>query len=158
MAFTTENTADVTQRVFPTFPVVIGWGRGSAMRNVGSFNPALLVHGEEGITLDDFVLFQKALFVDMVYLQQDAFDDVDAATPMDRQRLCFNKVYALVTQECDFDDKEAAREYFTRLTGLFKNLNYTRRDSPGFADLEQQIESLAESVRVAIPAEPVTAG
>ncbi len=51
LAFTTENTNDVDQQVFPTFPVVIGWGRGSAMGNIGSFNPALLVHGQQSVTL-----------------------------------------------------------------------------------------------------------
>jgi acyl dehydratase len=51
LAFTTENTANVTQQVFPTFAVVIGWGRGSAMRNIGTFNPAMLVHGEQAVTL-----------------------------------------------------------------------------------------------------------
>ena len=28
LAFTTENTKDVTQQVFPTFPVVMGYGAG----------------------------------------------------------------------------------------------------------------------------------
>jgi acyl dehydratase len=51
LAFTTENTKDVEQLVFPTFPVVIGWGRGSAMGNIGTFNPALLVHGQQAVTL-----------------------------------------------------------------------------------------------------------
>ena len=51
LAFTTENTNGVQQVVFPTFPVVIGWGRGSAMGNIGSFNPALLVHGQQSVTL-----------------------------------------------------------------------------------------------------------
>ncbi len=52
LAFTTENTAGVDQRVFPTFPVVLGWGAGgSAMRSIGSFNPALLVHGQQAVTL-----------------------------------------------------------------------------------------------------------
>jgi acyl dehydratase len=51
LAFTTENTNGVDQRVFPTFPVVIGWGRGSAMRDIGTFNPALLVHGQQAVTL-----------------------------------------------------------------------------------------------------------
>ena len=32
-------------------PVVIGWGKGSAMGNIGSFNPALLVHGQQSVTL-----------------------------------------------------------------------------------------------------------
>ena len=51
LAFTTENTNDVEQQVFPTFPVVIGWGKGSAMGKIGSFNPALLVHGQQSVTL-----------------------------------------------------------------------------------------------------------
>lgn len=51
LAFTTENTSGVDQLVFPTFAVVIGWGQGSAMRGIGSFNPALLVHGEQRVTL-----------------------------------------------------------------------------------------------------------
>jgi acyl dehydratase len=51
LAFTTENSADITQAVFPTFPVVIGYGRGSAMGKIGTFNPAMLVHGQQAITL-----------------------------------------------------------------------------------------------------------
>ncbi|MEM9515507.1 MAG: MaoC/PaaZ C-terminal domain-containing protein [Actinomycetota bacterium] len=51
LPFTTENTNDVEQQVLPTFPVVIGWGRGSAMGNIGTFNPALLVHGQQAVTL-----------------------------------------------------------------------------------------------------------
>ena len=51
LTFTTENTNGVEQQVFPTFPVVIGWGRGSALGNIGSFNPALLVHGQQSVTL-----------------------------------------------------------------------------------------------------------
>ena len=50
LAFTTENTAGVDQQVFPTFPVVIPGG-GGAMRDIGTFNPAMLVHGEQRVTL-----------------------------------------------------------------------------------------------------------
>jgi len=51
LAYSTENTKDVDQQVLPTFPVVVGWGRGSAMGSIGSFNPALLVHGSQAVTL-----------------------------------------------------------------------------------------------------------
>lgn len=51
LAFTSENTNGVDQQVFPTFPVVVGWGRGSAMNTIGTFNPALLVHGQQSVTL-----------------------------------------------------------------------------------------------------------
>lgn len=51
LAYTSENTSGVDQQVFPTFAVVVGWGAGSAMRNIGTFNPAMLVHGQQAITL-----------------------------------------------------------------------------------------------------------
>lgn len=52
LPFTTENTKDTTQRVFPTFAVIIGGG-GTPMSKIGSFNPALMVHGVQGIELLD---------------------------------------------------------------------------------------------------------
>ncbi len=55
LPFTTENTKDVQQVVFPTFAVVAGSGTASAgksaMSEIGSFNFAMLVHGSQAITL-----------------------------------------------------------------------------------------------------------
>jgi len=51
LEFTTENTKDVAQRVLPTMAVVLGVGGTGAMANIGSFNPAMLVHGEQAIEL-----------------------------------------------------------------------------------------------------------
>lgn len=52
LSFTTENTKDTPQRVLPTFAVIIGGG-GTPFDKIGSFNPALMVHGEQGIELFD---------------------------------------------------------------------------------------------------------
>jgi acyl dehydratase len=52
LAYTTENTRGVDQQVLPTFPVVVGFGRAmGAMAKIGSFNPAMLVHGQQSVTL-----------------------------------------------------------------------------------------------------------
>jgi acyl dehydratase len=52
MVVATENTNGVQQRAFPTMPVILGWGRGeSPMAKIGTFNPALLVHGQQAVTL-----------------------------------------------------------------------------------------------------------
>ena len=50
LAFTTENSRDVTQRTLPTFPVVIVPMGG--LGAIGSFNPVMLVHGEQSVTLE----------------------------------------------------------------------------------------------------------
>jgi acyl dehydratase len=52
LTFTTENTKDTPQRVLPTFAVIIGGG-GAPLKQAGTFNPAMLVHGEQGIELLD---------------------------------------------------------------------------------------------------------
>ncbi|MFD2111077.1 V-type ATP synthase subunit A [Thiorhodococcus fuscus] len=101
------------------------------------------VTGEEGITTEDYVELQKALLLDMVYLQQDAFDAVDASVPLERQRLTFGLLCALIARDERFADKNAAREHFTRLTNLFKNLNYAATDTPDFERLLQEIRAMA---------------
>jgi V/A-type H+-transporting ATPase subunit A len=101
------------------------------------------VTGEEGISTEDYVLYQKSLFLDMVFLQQDAFDAVDAATPIERQQLAFKKVYGLVSRNYNFPDKQKARDYFVKLTGLFKNFNYATPNSPDYSRLLDEIEALA---------------
>ena len=52
LVFTTENSKDIKQAVLPTFAVIIGGGGGGAFGKIGTFNPALLVHGEQGIQLE----------------------------------------------------------------------------------------------------------
>jgi acyl dehydratase len=51
LAFTTENTSEVDQQVLPTMAVVLAVGGAGAFGSIGSFNPAMLVHGEQAITL-----------------------------------------------------------------------------------------------------------
>ena len=51
LAFTTENTRDVTLRALPTMAVIIASGGFGAMAQLGDFNPAMLVHGEQRIEI-----------------------------------------------------------------------------------------------------------
>ncbi len=51
LEFTTENTADTPQQVLPTMAVVLDGPGHAALANIGSFNPAMLVHGEQAIEL-----------------------------------------------------------------------------------------------------------
>ncbi len=106
------------------------------------------VTGEEGVTLEDFVTYQKAVFMDMVFLQQDAFDKVDASVSLARQKMSFSKIYKLVHLDYHFAEKTEVQNYFTRLTGLFKNFNYAEENSPDYFDLLKQIDRLAELMGV----------
>ncbi len=48
LPFVTENSMNVTQRALPTMAVVLADVSG-AFGNIGSFNPAMLVHGEQRV-------------------------------------------------------------------------------------------------------------
>ena len=50
LEYTTENSSGVQQKVLPTFAVIIG-GTAGGFRNIGTFNPAMLVDGCRKITL-----------------------------------------------------------------------------------------------------------
>ncbi|MBI3256540.1 MAG: MaoC family dehydratase N-terminal domain-containing protein, partial [Actinobacteria bacterium] len=51
LAFTTENSKGIDQQVLPTFAVIAAAGGGGALRAIGTFNFAMLVHGEQAVTL-----------------------------------------------------------------------------------------------------------
>ena len=101
------------------------------------------VTGEEGITIEDYVIWQKATLLDMVYLQQDAFDDVDVSVSRERQLESFQLLKGLIQRDYRFRDKDEVRDFFTRITGLYKNLNYSPQDSPEYGRYRGEIENLA---------------
>ena len=102
------------------------------------------VTGEEGITIEDYETWQKSLLLDMVYLQQDAFDEVDACMPRDRQLESFKLVKSLIDRKYQFQDKQEIQKFFTKVTGLYKNLNYTKKESPDYERYSQDILSLVD--------------
>ena len=101
------------------------------------------VAGEEGITLKDYVTYEEAKFLDMVYLQQDAFDLVDVAVPIERQKESFKKIVELVSLDYQFKNQDEVRNYFTRLTGFFKNLNYTQTGTTEYAGILVNINRIS---------------
>lgn len=97
-----------------------------------SIDQMMKVTGEEGITLEDFITYQKAVLVDMVYLQQDAFDSVDAAMPAQRQQASFKMLCAIIRYPFTFESRKEAQAFFTELTALYKNFNYAGPGSDAY--------------------------
>lgn len=100
------------------------------------------VTGEEGISTEDYVIYQKALFLDMVFLQQDAFDKVDVTVSAERQKAMFLLCQRLIDRQYNFTDRAQVNDYFTHLTGLLKNLNYSPADSDDYQKYVAEIETL----------------
>ncbi|WP_210396488.1 V-type ATP synthase subunit A [Motiliproteus sediminis] len=108
-----------------------------------SIQQMMQVTGEEGVTLEDYISYQKGQFLDQVYLQQDAFDPVDVSTSMGRQQKVFKQLRRSLTALPEFETKAQVREYFVQLTNLFRNLNYSAENTPDFRRYWEQIEARA---------------
>ena len=105
------------------------------------------VVGEEGTSTEDFLRYLKSEFVDAVYLQQDAYHDVDGASDAERQRHAFGRVMRVVDADLAFDSRDDARAFFLRLTQAFKDVNRIGMGDERFAPAETRIdEMLAEVV------------
>lgn len=92
------------------------------------------VVGEEGTPLADFILYLKGELFDAVYLQQNAFDPIDAATPADRQQCVFALLEDLLAAPFALNDRDEAREFFQRLRLHLLELNRASWKSETFAE------------------------
>lgn len=118
----------------------------STLRRGSEVNQMMKVVGEEGTSIDDFVVYLKAEYLDSVYLQQDAYHDVDAATSADRQKYMFNHIHDVLKMQMTFEEKDAARQFFQKLTQLTKDWNRTPQDGAEFKTLESRAEDMLAEV------------
>lgn len=103
------------------------------------------VVGEEGTSLDDFVIYLKGNFLDSVYFQQNSFDAVDAAVSPDRQKHVFGIILRILASRFKFKDKDEARAWFNRLRQKFLDYNGSEWKGDRFAALEKELaETVAE--------------
>jgi len=102
------------------------------------------VVGEEGTSLEDYVLYLKSEFLDAVYLQQNSFDPVDNSVSPERQEHIFNLIFKVLGSNLPFKDKEDARVWFYKLRQLFLDYNGTTWKSVEFFDSEKKIEAMIQ--------------
>ena len=120
------------------------------LRSGNDVGQMMKVVGEEGTSLADFVTYLKGEFLDAVYLQQNAFSDIDAATGADRQRVMFDLAEKAMLAEYAFADKAAARKFFQGITQAYIDWNQTAQDAPDYetrrGDIAKKIEEASQNV------------
>ncbi len=118
----------------------------------------LQVSGDDGVSLEEYIVWQKAELLDAVYLQQDAFDDVDASVSLDSQAQALERVERCLGAEVALSDRESVRAWFARLTAVARAFNHERPGTPEYARLMQRFEAtLSEAQRTASATETVSA-
>jgi len=112
------------------------------LREASDVGKMMTVVGEEGIGIDDLVVYLKGEMLDATYLQQNAFDKVDRATSIERQVRDFVLLYRALKKDFSFESKSAARAYFAKLQDAFYQKNYCLEDSEDHQSYLQTIEGL----------------
>lgn len=118
------------------------------LRRGNEVGQMMKVVGEEGTSIEDFLIYLKAEYLDSVYLQQNAFNEVDAACPADRQCYVFERLANILNAEMTFHDKDTARSFFHKLAQTTRDWNSAAFDSDEFKKLEEQLNQQVSEVSV----------
>lgn len=100
--------------------------------------------GDDGVPVEYHVIFWKSEVIDFVILQQDAFDEIDAVTPLERQEDLLNLVIDICHTEFAFDSFLEVMDFFKKLINLCKQMNYAPFKSEKFTEYKKQIAALIE--------------
>ncbi|AFG37703.1 V-type ATP synthase subunit A [Spirochaeta africana] len=100
------------------------------------------VVGEEGTSLNDYIYYQKAEFIDFCYLQQNSFDPVDQAVTTERQERVFDFMEEILRADFNLTDKSEARNFFADLRQKFRDYNGAEWDSDAFHAREKELKQL----------------
>lgn len=100
--------------------------------------------GDDGVPVEYHVIFWKSELIDFVILQQDAFDDIDCNTPLERQKYMLDRVIKICHTDLDFEDFNEVSTFFKTLINYLKQMNYSEFQSDDFKKYQQQYEQLIE--------------
>ncbi len=115
------------------------------LRDGSEVGQMMKVVGEEGTSIEDFVVYLKSEYVDATYLQQNAFDEVDSSNSVERQEYVFGKLLKLLRTKMKFTDQNEARTFFQQLTQTCRDWNGSEFQSDEFKNIEEQMtKKLAE--------------
>ncbi len=104
--------------------------------------------GDDGVPLEYHIIFNKSEVIDFCILQQDAFDRVDASTPLERQQYMVNLILYICTSSFDFDNFEEINTYFKKVINLIKQMNYQEFHNEQFDALEKELRTLLDEKRL----------
>ncbi len=98
--------------------------------------------GDDGVPMSYHEAFWKSELIDFAFLQQDAFDEVDSVSPMERQKYMLDLIIGICGREFGFEDFEACRSFFKQLINILRQMNYSEFQSDKFKEYQQQLSKL----------------
>ena len=88
--------------------------------------------GDDGVPMSYHEAFWKSELIDFAFLQQDAFDAIDAVCPLERQKYMLDLILDICSRNFKFEDYEKCRAYFKELINILRQMNYSEFKSESF--------------------------
>ena len=95
--------------------------------------------GDDGVPMSYHESFWKSELIDFAFLQQDAFDAIDAVSSMDRQKYMLDLILGICERTFNFDNFETCRTFFKQLINILKQMNYSEYQGDKFKEYQQQL-------------------
>mgnify|MGYP003292239625 CR=1 FL=1 len=105
-------------------------------------NEQINILGDDGVPMNYHVSFWKSEMIDFAFLQQDAFDAIDAISPMNRQKYMLNLILEICDRDFDFEDFEKCRDYFKNLINILRQMNYSEFEGENFNKYKSELTKL----------------
>ena len=105
--------------------------------------------GDDGVPVDYHETFWKSEVIDYVILQQDAFDEIDAVTSLERQEEILNLVTEICEIDFKFDNFLDVVDYFKKMINLCKQMNYSEYKSEQYNQYVSEIKAMIEPHKAA---------
>lgn len=102
----------------------------------------IILMGEKGVTDETYIRYQQAELFDAVFLQQDAFHEVDGVTSPDRLRMMFNMAGQIIQSPVAIRGKQEIRSHFNYLRQAFIDWNMMASDDAQFEKQWTKIQNL----------------
>ena len=122
----------------------VDYARGLLIRSA-EINQMMKVVGEEGVSAEDYITYQKGELLDAAYLQQYSYDPIDAACGPERQKRVFAVMYDILTSSFSAEDKKEIRGFFNQLRQLILDWHTIEFETEHFNRQEERIRDFYKS-------------
>ena len=105
-------------------------------------NDQINILGDDGVPVSYHEQYWKSELIDFVILQQDAFDKIDAITPMDRQEFMLTLVLDICDHKFNFESFEECAAKYKEIINIMRQMNYSEYNGSAFNKYLGQVKSI----------------
>ena len=98
--------------------------------------------GDDGVPLEYHMRYWKSELIDFIILQQDAFDQIDSSTPMERQKFMLNKVLEVCDAKVELENFDQITAHYKNIINIMRQMNYSEFKSEEFNKYLDQLNTI----------------